>query len=31
MLRYLHIQTAPLMVEYARQMLHSSDYRMIPN
>ena len=31
MLRYLHVQAAPLMAHYSARMLLSSNYRMIPN
>eukprot|EP00956_Cyclotella_meneghiniana_P040450 scaffold195779_cov33-Cyclotella_meneghiniana.AAC.1 len=31
MLRYLHVQAAPLMQDYSRRMLRSSDYSLIPN
>ena len=31
MLRYLHVQAAPLMHDYSRRMLRSSDYSLIPN
>lgn len=31
MLRYLHVQAAPLMQGYSRRMLQSSDYSLIPN
>eukprot|EP00956_Cyclotella_meneghiniana_P042515 scaffold248519_cov58-Cyclotella_meneghiniana.AAC.1 len=31
MLRYLHVQAAPLMHDYSRRMLRSSDYSSIPN
>ena len=31
MLRYLHIQAAPLMSDYSRIMLHAGDYSLIPN
>ena len=31
MLRYLHVQAAPLMSDYARRMLHAGDYSLIPN
>ncbi|KAL7523299.1 hypothetical protein ACHAWF_000463, partial [Thalassiosira exigua] len=29
MLRYLHVQAAPLMSDYARRMLHAGDYSLI--
>ena len=31
MLRYLHVQAAPLMSDYARKMLHAGNYTLIPN
>ncbi len=31
MLRYLHLQAAPLMQDYARKMLMAGDYSLIPN
>jgi hypothetical protein len=31
MLRYLHVQAYPLMRDYARRMLSSADYTLIPN
>ncbi|KAL7547774.1 hypothetical protein ACHAWF_012154, partial [Thalassiosira exigua] len=31
MLRYLHVQAAPLMSDYARRMLHAGDYSLIPS
>ena len=31
MLRYLHVQAAPLMSQYSRRMLHSGNYALIPN
>ena len=31
MLRYLHVQAAPLMSDFARRMLHAGDYSLIPN
>jgi len=30
MLRYLHVQAAPLMADYARRMFESSTYTLIP-
>ena len=31
MLRYLHLQAAPQMQDYARKMLMAGDYSLIPN
>jgi hypothetical protein len=31
MLRYLHVQAAPLMADYSRRMLESGQYTLIPN
>ena len=31
MLRYLHLQAAPLMQDYAHKMLIAGDYSLIPN
>mmetsp|Transcript_3269 Transcript_3269/g.7387 ORF Transcript_3269/g.7387 Transcript_3269/m.7387 type:complete len:379 (+) Transcript_3269:461-1597(+) len=31
MLRYLHVQAAPLMADYSRRMLESSTYNLLPN
>ncbi|KAL7480481.1 hypothetical protein ACHAW6_006174 [Cyclotella cf. meneghiniana] len=31
MLRYLHVHVAPLMQDYARKMLMTGSYSLIPN
>jgi len=31
MLRYLHVQAAPLMADYAKKMLRGGHYRLLPN
>ena len=31
MLRYLHVQAAPLMADYSRRMLESSTYNLLPS
>ena len=31
MIRYLHVQAAPLMADYSARMVQASNYRMIPN
>ncbi|EJK56667.1 hypothetical protein THAOC_23403 [Thalassiosira oceanica] len=31
MLRYLHVQAAPLMADYSRRMITAGQYHLIPN
>ena len=31
MIRYLHVQAAPLMAGYSARMVQASNYRLIPN
>ena len=31
MLRYLHVQAAPLMQDYARRMVAGGQYNLLPN
>ena len=31
MLRYLHVQAAPLMEDYSRRMITGGDYSLLPN